>query len=1157
MKKILLLLFLISSVLFAQEYHEGEFIGIGWDNSSGKFNIGIPNPDDTLNPVQLTSGNYRYGGNTSKFNVYLDGTVYTNDPEAASVIPGLEELPYPTVSLTSIGFLTEWEIGDFYIMQQVRVQDFEEDSAGAVIIEYIIANQGDEPAEVGVLKVIDTRVAGHDDVPIVFPDGTAYEDSIRYFRDEDVPEYWIESPFDEDSIYAAICDLSAGPHSRPDRIMITDDREALNIVWRPEATVGRIEGTAVIMWWDYDSLNPLPAGESKIVQFPFGTATGSATDGAIAVRHVMPTNISVIDCGYIPSRFNLNYTAFNRTIFRMRDMSAELHLPTGVFTGMEPIHDIDDWITAGGIRTGFWELQIDARPTENTEYPIEVVFEAEIESLYTHPDSTIDTTYLLKTTTIYDTINVPGSDFMPPEYELVLPFFGARSSLPDQEVLIYADDPDAGVDIHNVDAYLMQGPTRIDMRPDTTLFLRNRDTLVMVSDSAYRDGDQIYIICNGMGDLHGCYNASDSILSYFRIDRTGPIIGDYWPPDDSVCNDSLIAPYIEIYDNMGEVDPWSARVEITDDYTTSNYYGYDLPDFVEIDTLTDEEDDDILLFQLADIGERYPDGRVDFVLEEVADSIHYGPPNLAPDCPVSWWFHINAHGPQTRADLPKNGWYSSNNNQDVRFYLYDGNGILPESVEYTIDGIELGYDDVEHTDDSLHTYSPPGVWESGYVVEVEFIAAMDTFETPLDTRTETNYSFTIDLDAPVMESIEPADDAALPSWRFSSTIELSDELAGLCHHNATVTIDGDMEYSIDDGALYWIDDTHLTFVNDSTGFRPEIGDEIELCFNITDSVHVGEFNASEFCVTYYYDPSGPEVEFLNTSGYLCMADSPIEILITDPDGVSRSTIEVALGNEDTLSISSPSLTFEESLLTYTPETDYAECDSIIFCVLAAADIHSNWATGLPLCYTYRVDIEAPEVTALDTYFVGDLVQNWFIDGCSGIIESTLVVTVDSDEFYGEDDCITIWDDSLIVFNSASTDLEFVEDRETWYEVTLYYESICGDIIEVVSNMNWAIDENESNMLPSQVILHQNVPNPFNAATSIRYEVPEKMHVELSIHDAEGRRIANLYNGIAEAGINQLVWDGKDDYGRTQTSGYYIYRIVTENHLEAKGMFLLK
>ena len=82
------------------------------------------------------------------------------------------------------------------------------------------------------------------------------------------------------------------------------------------------------------------------------------------------------------------------------------------------------------------------------------------------------------------------------------------------------------------------------------------------------------------------------------------------------------------------------------------------------------------------------------------------------------------------------------------------------------------------------------------------------------------------------------------------------------------------------------------------------------------------------------------------------------------------------------------------------------------------------------------------------------------------------------------------------------------------------------------------------MLPPFFNLDQNYPNPFNSDTVIRFALPTSENVELAIFNLAGQRVAKLADGMREAGVYAIRWDGRDDNGRELASGVYLYRLRT-------------
>lgn len=69
-------------------------------------------------------------------------------------------------------------------------------------------------------------------------------------------------------------------------------------------------------------------------------------------------------------------------------------------------------------------------------------------------------------------------------------------------------------------------------------------------------------------------------------------------------------------------------------------------------------------------------------------------------------------------------------------------------------------------------------------------------------------------------------------------------------------------------------------------------------------------------------------------------------------------------------------------------------------------------------------------------------------------------------------------------------------------------------------------------------LYQNVPNPFIQSTSIRYELPKKDHVTISIYNLNGQLIKTLVDQTQTKGSHVIAWDGTGNQG-DQKAGIYI------------------
>ena len=89
-------------------------------------------------------------------------------------------------------------------------------------------------------------------------------------------------------------------------------------------------------------------------------------------------------------------------------------------------------------------------------------------------------------------------------------------------------------------------------------------------------------------------------------------------------------------------------------------------------------------------------------------------------------------------------------------------------------------------------------------------------------------------------------------------------------------------------------------------------------------------------------------------------------------------------------------------------------------------------------------------------------------------------------------------------------------------------------------------------LPRDPVLFQNYPNPFNPATLIRYALPARSEVTVTIYNTLGQRITLLVRETQEPGYHQVNFDGAG-----LSSGVYFYRLQAGSSIETKRMLLLK
>lgn len=98
----------------------------------------------------------------------------------------------------------------------------------------------------------------------------------------------------------------------------------------------------------------------------------------------------------------------------------------------------------------------------------------------------------------------------------------------------------------------------------------------------------------------------------------------------------------------------------------------------------------------------------------------------------------------------------------------------------------------------------------------------------------------------------------------------------------------------------------------------------------------------------------------------------------------------------------------------------------------------------------------------------------------------------------------------------------------------------------------AEEETAEAQAPEGFALHQNYPNPFNPRTTISYGLGEAVRVRLEVYDLRGRPVAELVNGIQQAGEYSIDLDLSG-----MPSGLYVCRLSAGSFTAIRKMMFSK
>ena len=110
----------------------------------------------------------------------------------------------------------------------------------------------------------------------------------------------------------------------------------------------------------------------------------------------------------------------------------------------------------------------------------------------------------------------------------------------------------------------------------------------------------------------------------------------------------------------------------------------------------------------------------------------------------------------------------------------------------------------------------------------------------------------------------------------------------------------------------------------------------------------------------------------------------------------------------------------------------------------------------------------------------------------------------------------------------------------------------GDLAQVAL----AVDDILS-MIPEELSLDGNYPNPFNPVTTIRFGLPEPRQVSLTVMNMLGQEVLTLVNGWQDLGYHEVRWLGLDRSGVPVASGVYFAVLRDGNLVRVEKMMLLK
>jgi len=117
----------------------------------------------------------------------------------------------------------------------------------------------------------------------------------------------------------------------------------------------------------------------------------------------------------------------------------------------------------------------------------------------------------------------------------------------------------------------------------------------------------------------------------------------------------------------------------------------------------------------------------------------------------------------------------------------------------------------------------------------------------------------------------------------------------------------------------------------------------------------------------------------------------------------------------------------------------------------------------------------------------------------------------------------------------------------------------AEILSISSkHLDYSSTANDDQVVPlATPVLKYAYPNPFNATTSISYNLPKSSPVQIEVYNVKGQLVKTLENSQKTAGDYSVIWDGKDQNDQSVSAGMYFYKMKSGMFSSTKKMILMK
>jgi|GEM_PF-991918 len=136
-------------------------------------------------------------------------------------------------------------------------------------------------------------------------------------------------------------------------------------------------------------------------------------------------------------------------------------------------------------------------------------------------------------------------------------------------------------------------------------------------------------------------------------------------------------------------------------------------------------------------------------------------------------------------------------------------------------------------------------------------------------------------------------------------------------------------------------------------------------------------------------------------------------------------------------------------------------------------------------------------------------------------------------------------DSISVKYASVT---FIDMSDTLKQYTTVTDTAGNYQLSVVTAMH-----DVPSSIPQSFELMQNYPNPFSTETTIPYKLEKETDTSIKIYDILGQEVKSFQLLVQSAGLHEMRWDGRDNFGQPVSPGIYFYQLISNSETQVKKM----